>query len=306
MQLAQLATLQRAAALLCRRIILALEDAGRQPERDDREADHHEGNDIAQRIVDADGSDPQVSLGRQHVGHAEYQRRAEVVEYLHEDQCRACYETGHRQREDHAAEQAESFCTQVQRTLLHRAVNVAQRDDEVHQDEGKVMDALDEHDARQAVHDRQLPSEPVVEQQVHASVQAEDELQRHRADEGRHHQRQHAEGLDQDGATELEAHREVGERNCDQRREEYRQQRYTDTVPERFAQQRLFKEGGEVAEGKMAIAPEGSDDHSTDRQQQEHCKQGGDGKRRQGGRKRKSGCHDSSFPPPAQQERVSQ
>ena len=96
--------------------------------------------------------------------------------------------------------------------FLHGAVDVAQRRRQVDQDEGEIVDRLQEDDAVQAFHEADLEAEPLVEQQVRAAVAAEQELHGDGADERRHDQRQETQGLHQHGAAELEARRQIGER----------------------------------------------------------------------------------------------
>ncbi|MNV36952.1 hypothetical protein D3C71_1284470 [compost metagenome] len=136
--------LQRAAALLQGGVVLALHHARRHPQREDREGDHDHADHIAQRVVDAHRGDAQVGLGREHVGHAHHQRRAQVVEHLHEDQGRTGQVAGHGQRKDHPAEQPPAARAQVQGRLFHGPVDVAHGRHQVQQNERKVVDALDE------------------------------------------------------------------------------------------------------------------------------------------------------------------
>ena len=106
---------------------------------------------------------------------------------------------------------------EILRGLFHRAVDVAQRGREIDQDEREVVDRLDEDDAVQPVHEGDLEAEPVVEQQVDGAVAAEEQLHRHRADEGRHDQRQKAQRLDQHRAAKRKARGDVGERQREDR-----------------------------------------------------------------------------------------
>ena len=48
------------------------------------------------------------------------------------------------------------------------------------------MNAFDKGDSNQAIHDRHREAEPVIEQQIHGTVAAENQLQGDGADEGRH------------------------------------------------------------------------------------------------------------------------
>jgi hypothetical protein len=217
---AQPAPLDAAAALLQRAVVAALQRAGAQRHRGDGKADHDDADDVAQRVFQPDLRDAQIGLRRQQVGLAHHQRRAQVVEHLHEDQRGAGHEARCGQRKDHAPEQPPAGAAQVHGRFFHRAVDVAQRHRQVHQDERKVVDRLDEDHAVEPFHDGQREAEVLLQQQVHAAAAAEDQLQRHRAHEGRHDQRQHAQGLDQDRTAEFEAHREVGQRHGDQRGED--------------------------------------------------------------------------------------
>ena len=97
--------LQCAAALLQRGVVLALHHARGHPQRQDGKSNHDHADHIAQRVVDAHRGDAQIGLGRQHVGDAHHQRRAQVVEHLDEDQGRARQKARHGQRKDDAAKQ---------------------------------------------------------------------------------------------------------------------------------------------------------------------------------------------------------
>ena len=160
---------------------------------------------------------------------------------------------------------------QVQRRLLHGAVDVAHGRHQVEQDEGEVVDALDEGHAHQPVHDGDGEAEVFVEQQVDRAVAPEDQLQGHRAHEGRHDQRQHAQRLDQQRAAELEAHREVGQRDGDQRGKKHAGQRHDEAVEEGLAEHRGAEEGAEVAQRqRTGFVDEGGVDHGADGHQNKH------------------------------------
>ena len=133
-----------------------------------------------------------------------------------------------------------------------------------------------------------VDAEGVLEDQVHGPRSAEEHLHRRRAHEGRHHERQHAERLDEDRAAELEAHREVGERHRDQRREPHRHDRHVEAVGEGFAHQRDFRERGEVREREAALpVGERRVDHRHHGDDEERDEEGGD---RQRDRRRFPGC----------------
>ena len=85
-----------------------------------------------------------------------------------------------------------------------------------------------------------------LQQQIDAAVAAVDELHRHRADERRHHQRHHAERVDQRRAAEVEARDDGGERHRDQARDHDRHGGDVDRIPERVAQQRVVEEVAEM------------------------------------------------------------
>ena len=77
-----------------------------------------------------------------------------------------------------------------------------ERGREVEQDEGEIVQRLDEDDAVEPLHERDPEPERIVEQQIDRAVAAEHELHRDGADERRHHQRHDAERLDQRRAAE--------------------------------------------------------------------------------------------------------
>jgi len=148
------------------RVVLALHHAHRQPQREDREGDHDHADHIAQRVFETDLRDAQVGLRRQQVGLAEYQRRAEIVEHLDEHQCRSGKVARHGERKHDPPEQAPAARAEVKRRFLHRPVDRPQRDDQVHQDERKVVQALDEDDPGEPLHDRDRETEVIFEQQI--------------------------------------------------------------------------------------------------------------------------------------------
>ena len=278
-----------------RRVVAPPGDPRGERERADREHDHHQRDHVADRILEPDRRDAQVRLRRQHVGDVQHERRAEIVEHLDEHQRGARDEARRREREHDAAEQPEPVAAEILRRLLHRAVDVPERGDEIEQDERKVMQPFDEDDAVQSVHERDADAESLAEQQVDRAVAAEQELQRHRADERRHHQRQHAQRLHQRGAAELEAHGEVGERNGDERRERDRSQRHHQAVDERLAHQRDRQERADVAGREAALAVgecrvedgrdgpgQKDDDERRDRQREQPGAAGGAGGRADG------------------------
>ena len=245
---------ERGAAALQRRVVAAFQDQRRPPECRHRENHHDHADHIADRVLDAHRSDAQVRLRRKHVGLPEDQRGTEVVEHLHEHERGAGDVAGHRERKDDPAEEPETRGAEVLRRFLHRAVDVLHRDGEVEEDEREVVQAFHEDHAVQALHERDGEAEVLVQQQVHRARAAEEELHRHRAHEGRHDERQHAEGLDQRRAAEAEAHREVGERNRDQRRHHDRHARDIEAVPERLAHERDPEERDDVREGEAAVS----------------------------------------------------
>ena len=237
-----------------RRVVAPLRDLRRQRERADREHDHDERDHVADRILESDRRDAQVGLRGQHVGDIQHERRPEIVEDLDEHERRAGDEPRSRQRKHDAAEEPEAVAPQILRRLFHCAVDVAKRSDQVEQNERKVVEALDEDDAVEAVHERDANSERLREQKVYRAVAAEEELQGHRAHERWHHEGQHAERLHEGGAAELEAHGEVGERHCDQRGERHRGERHDEAVDERLAHQRDRQKCPDVAEREPALA----------------------------------------------------
>ena len=266
-------------------------DPGGERERADREHDHHQRDHIADRILEPDRRDAQVRLRRQHVGDVEHERRAEIVEHLDEHQRGARDKAWRREREHDAAEQPEAVTAEVLRRLLHRAVDVPERGDEIEQDERKVMQPFDEDDAIEAVHERDADAESFAQQQVDRAVAAEQQLQRHRAHERRHHERQHAQRMHQRGAAELEAHGEVGEWNGDERRKRDRSQRHHQAVDERLAHQRDRQERTDVA-GREAALPVGERrvEDGRDGPGQEDDDEGRDGQREQPGAAHAARC----------------
>ncbi|KAG1438367.1 hypothetical protein G6F57_019883 [Rhizopus arrhizus] len=104
---AQLAFLDGVAALLQGGVVAALEHARRQPQRQDRERDHDHADHIPQRVFQPHLRDAQIGLRGQHVGRAQHQWRAQVVEHFDEHKRCASHIPRQRQPEDHATEQAE-------------------------------------------------------------------------------------------------------------------------------------------------------------------------------------------------------
>ena len=78
------------------------------------------------------------------------------------------------------------------------------------------MQRFDEDHAIQAFHHWDGDAKPRIEQQIDAARTSKDQLQRYRAHEGRHDQRQYAEGLDDERAAKLKPNREIGERDGNQ------------------------------------------------------------------------------------------
>ena len=214
----------------------------------------------------------------------EQQGRRHVVEHFHEHQAGAGDVAGQGQRQGDTAEQAQAVRAQVLGGFLHAAVDVAQSCREIDQDERKIVDGLQEDDAVQPFHEADLEIEPLVEQQVHRTVAAEQELHRHRADEGRHDQRQEAQRLHQHGAAELEACREIGERQRQHRRPHDRHRRHVDRVPERAHEEVGAPEVEEIDEGEStaALFGEGDVDHRYDGYDQEDAEEQRNGQRERG------------------------
>jgi hypothetical protein len=131
------------------------------------------------------------------------------------------------------------------------------------------VQALDENDAVQPFHERDPEAEPVHEQQVDRAVAPVDELHGHRADERRHDQRDHAQGLDQRRPLEAKTHGEIGQRHGDDRRHRDRHQGDVDRVPRRLDHDRGAEEIGEMDEGEAPPVPERDEDHGGDRHDQE-------------------------------------
>ncbi len=253
-----------------RRVVLAAHDPGRAPQRHQRRDHHDHARDVADRVVDADRRDAEIGLRGEYVGHVEHQRRADVVEHLEEDQRGAGEVAGHRQRKHDAPEQAQAARAEILRRLFHGAVDVGERDGQVEQYERKVVQRLDENHAVQPLHERNAEAAAVVEQQVDRAAAAEQQLHGGGADEGRHDQRQHAERLDQHAAAELEAHREIGERQRDDRGEQHAHAADVEAVVERLAHQRELEERGEMRERQRAVAVGERDvDDRDDRNHQE-------------------------------------
>ncbi len=108
------------------------------------------------------------------------------------------------------------------------------------------MNAFHKGDPDQPVHDRHAEAKPIVEQQIDRATAPKDQLQRHRAHKRWHDQGQHAQGLDQQGTTKLEAHRQVSQRHRDDRGKHHRRQRHAQAVKKCLAQQALIKEIAEM------------------------------------------------------------
>ena len=128
------------AAALGRGIIDITGGERRDPHRGHGSHDQHHGNHISHRIGDADRGDAQIGLRREHVLDVQQQRRGEIVEYLDEHKRRARDVTRQRERKHDAPKQPESMRPQILRSLLHRAVDIAQRRRQVDENEWKIMD----------------------------------------------------------------------------------------------------------------------------------------------------------------------
>ena len=115
----ELAPGKAAAAALGGGVVLALQHQRRGPHGGDRDADQHDRDDVAHRIVDADRGDAQIGLRRQHLLDVEQQRRRHVVEHFDEHQAGAGDVAGQGERQGDAAEQAEAVRAEVLRRLLH-------------------------------------------------------------------------------------------------------------------------------------------------------------------------------------------
>ena len=273
-----------------RRVVAASERQRRCPQREQRETDHQHADHVADRVFNADRGNPQIGLRREHVGDVEHQWRAQVVEHFDEHQCRTGDIPGHRQRKHNAAEQAQAAGAEILRRLLHGAVDVIERDHQVHQDEREVVQRFDEDHAVQTLHDRQIDVEPLAQQQVERAAASEQQLHRHRADERRHDQRQYPQRLDQQRAAKFKAHREVRERQRNQRCKYHRQRRHAQAVPEGFAHQGYLEERGKVLQRQAAIAVGKSDvNHHDHRHNQKNHQEQRD-------RQRDPGLHESELP----------
>jgi hypothetical protein len=93
-----------------------------------------------------------------------------------------------------------------------------------------AMDALHQYDPVQALHEGDGETEPFVQQQVDRAVLAEQEQHGDGADEGRHDQRNDAEGLNQDGAAKIEPGGEIGQRQREDGRHDNRHGRDVEGV----------------------------------------------------------------------------
>ena len=169
------------------------------------------------------------------------------------------------------AEQREAVRAEVLRRFLHGGVDVGERGREVEQDEREIVQRLDEDDAVQPLHERDAEAEPVVEQQVDRAVAAVDELHRHRADERRHHQRHHAERVDQRRAAEIGSAPgwwRAAPRSGSPPRPSWRRRRSNSRTPRAAAPVR--KKSPKWTRVKPPSRPgEGDDDHAHDRHDQE-------------------------------------
>jgi len=190
-------------------------------QREHREDDQHDRDHIAHRIFEADRGDAQIGLRGEHVLHVEQQGGRKVIEDLDEDQARAGDIARHGQREDDAPEEPAAGTAEVLRGLLHRTVDIAQGCGQVDEDEREIVHALHKDHAVQPFHKRDVDAEPVTQQQVHRAVAPEEELHRDGTRKGRHDQRDHPERLDDRGTAKLEACREIGERQGEDRRPDH-------------------------------------------------------------------------------------
>ena len=277
---AERAPREPAAAALQGREIAAAQHQRRERHGADRADDHDHRDHVAHRIGDADRGDLEVGLRRQHVGHVEQERRRQVVEHLDEHQGRARHIARQRQREHDAREQREAVRPEILRRFLHGRIDIGERGREIEQDERKIMQRLDEDDAVEPLHERNTEAAAIEQHQVDGAVPPIEELHRHRADEGRHHQRHHAERVDERGTTEAETGEDGRERNRDQARQHDRHRRHVDRVPEGLAQQAGGQEVAEVHEARPAVGPgEGDDDHAqqwNDQEGQKEHRNGGE------------------------------
>jgi hypothetical protein len=126
-------------------------------------------------------------------------------------------------------------------------------------------------------HDRQREAQVLLRQQVDGARAAEDQLQRHRAHEGRHDQRQHPERLDQQRPAKAETHREVGQRHRNQRGPDGGHHGHVQAVEEGLAHERDACEGAEVAQREAAVGvDEGGVEHARHGQHEEEQQEGQD------------------------------
>ncbi len=139
------------------------------------------------------------------------------------------------------------------------------------------MQGLDEDDAVQTFHERDLEAKVLRQQKVDRAVAAEQELHRDGADEGRHDQRDNADALDQRASTEVETGGDIGQRQGDNRCHDHGHRRDVEGVHEGTAEQRRAEEIAEILErqGSCMGILEGDIGHLQDgkdeKRQQEDC-----------------------------------
>ena len=100
------------------------------------------------------------------------------------------------------------------------------------------MDAFDENHAVQPFHERNGKAEVFIEQQIDRPVLPEQQHHGHSPHERRHDEGNDAQRLDQDRTAEIEAGREIGQRQGEHRRQDHGHGRHVKGIEKGFLKQR--------------------------------------------------------------------